>query len=91
MTKLETPEDAIAIIVDRTQLLNSNQLRQLARSIPVGIQEAIRDFSATCGLSTAERWLLLRHKIDVRWELRQYADAKEQQPNIKVEWPPRNN
>lgn len=93
MTEALTRDQVIrTVIIDRAELLAADQLLDLVDHLPVAIEEAIKDFSATVELSPAEQKILVKHNVSIAWELLEFAKEKELYgPNFTVGKPPRNN
>jgi hypothetical protein len=92
MTEALTRDEVIRkIVIDRAELLSAVQVIDLVDHLPVDIELAIKDFSATVELSPVEQKLLIKHNVSVAWELLEFAQEKQLYgPNFKVGKPPRN-
>ncbi|MEW1951068.1 hypothetical protein AB0280_17675 [Pseudarthrobacter sp902506025] len=92
MIRPDTREHAIDIVVDRASRLSAKAIRYLATQLPIGIREAIDDFSQTVQLTDAERRLIIKHNVSIPYELLELAKYKEVHgDNITVGLPPRSN
>lgn len=91
MMRPDTRYHAIDIVIDRVSLMTPEALRALAREMPVGIAEAIEEFSHTVDLSSDECQLIKKHNVSIPYELLELAKYKDVYGNnVTVELPPRN-